>query len=210
MSTSEQELGPLISDQSSWEVTRPLWTSCIVFIILNTIIVLAKTYSRVQLARLRFWWDDFWIVVAYVLLMPVCVLAMIMVKTETDWSSEDRVILNLDENEILLKIIYTILQFLFASYAATRWSILALYLRIFSDKRLRLVIWTVSIFVGLQWLGFAITAIVQCSPVQFYWNRRIEGHCVNVDRFYRSVTPFKYVPSFWAFQDQGPRTLTLA
>lgn len=202
MSTAEEELGPLVSNRSSWEATRPLWTSCIAFMGVNTLIILAKTYSRVQIAKLRFWWDDFWIVVAYVFLMPICALGMVMVKVETSWSTEDRVILDLDENEILLKIIYALLQFLLASYAATRYSILALYLRIFSDKTLRLAIWTVAVFVTLQWMGFAITAFVQCNPVQYYWNRRIEGGtCVDVDRFYRSVTPFKYVsprdPGVW-------------
>lgn len=182
-----------MSDRSSWEVTRPLWTSCIAFIIVNTLVVLAKTYSRVQLARLRFWWDDFWIIVAYVLLLPICIIGLVMVKVETSWSSEDRLILNLDENEILLKLIYSLLQFLLASYAATRYSILALYLRIFSDRTLRIAIWTVIAFVTLQWLGFAITALAQCSPVQYYWNRRIEGTCVDIDKFYRAVTPFNIV-----------------
>lgn len=184
-----------MSDKSSWEVTRPLWTSCVAFIIIDTVIVLAKTYSRVQLARLRFWWDDFWIIVAYVFLIPICAIGLVMIKVETSWSDEDRIILNLDENEILLKMIYALLQFLLASYAATRYSILALYLRIFSGRKLRIAIWTVIVFVSLQWLGFAITSFAQCSPVQHYWNRRIEGTCVDVDKFYRSFTPFKYVLS---------------
>lgn len=182
-----------MSNKSSWEATRPLWTSAITFIIIDTIIVAAKTYSRVRIARLRFWWDDFWILLAYAFLIPICVIAMVMVTVEISWSSEDRIILNLDENEVLLKMIYALLQFLLASYAATRYSILALYLRIFSDRKLRIAIWTVVVFVSLQWIGFAITSFVQCNPVQYYWNRRIEGTCVDVDRFYRAVTPFKYV-----------------
>lgn len=197
MSTSEQESGPLVSTRSSWEVTRPLWTSCVAFIIVNTLVVLAKTYSRVQLARLRFWWDDFWIIVAYVFLMPICAIGIAMIKVEVSWDSEDRIIVSLEENEILLKMIYALLQFLLASYAATRYSILALYLRIFSDRKLRLAIWVVAGFVTLQWLGFALASILQCNPVQYYWNRRIEGAtCVDVDKFYRSFTPFKYVVLF--------------
>lgn len=182
-----------MSNKSSWEATRPLWTSAIAFIIIDTIIVAAKTYSRVRIARLRFWWDDFWILLAYAFLIPICVIAMVMVTVEISWSSEDRIILNLDENEVLLKMIYSLLQFLLASYATTRYSILALYLRIFSDPKLRIAIWTVVVFVTLQWIGFAIASFVQCNPVQYYWNRRIEGTCIDVDRFYRAVTPFKYV-----------------
>lgn len=193
MSTST-ELGPLVTDRTAFEVTRPLVHSAIAFIIIDTLIVAAKTYSRMQIAKLRFWWDDFWIVVAYVLLMPICGLGIAMVNTEVAWNNEDRIIVDLDENEILLKIIYALLQFLLASYAATRYSVLALYLRIFSDRWLRAAIWGVIAFVTIQWLGYAITSLVQCQPAQYYWNRRIEGGtCVDVDRFYRSFTPTKLV-----------------
>lgn len=193
-STTAAELGPLVSDRTAFEVTRPLVHSAIAFIVVDTLIVAAKTYSRMHIAKLRFWWDDFWIVVAYVLLMPICGLGIAMVTTEVAWNNEDRIVLDLDENEILLKIIYALLQFLLASYAATRYSLLALYLRIFSDRWLRAAIWGVIAFVTVQWLGYGITSLVQCQPAQYYWNRRIEGGtCVDVDRFYRSFTPTKLV-----------------
>lgn len=189
--STQTEAGPLLSTQTSWAATRPLVHSAIAFIVIDTLIVLAKSYSRLFLARLRFWWDDFWIIMAFVLLMPICAIGIAMAAVETSWSNEDRVILDLDENEILLKYIFTLLQFLLASYAATRYSILALYLRIFSDRPLRIAIWVVVAFVTLQWFGFGITAVFQCAPVNYFWNRRIEGTCVDVDSFYRSVTPFK-------------------
>lgn len=187
------EQGPLVSDQTSWQATRPLVRAAIATIVIDTVIVAAKTFSRHGIAKLRFWWDDFWIIVGYMLLMPICGLGLAMVKVETSWSNEDRVILDLDENEILLKIIYALLQCLLASYAATRFSILALYLRIFRHKILRRAIWTLVLFVTLQWLGFAITSVFQCSPVYHFWDRAVEGTCVDVDKFYRSVTPFNLV-----------------
>lgn len=193
--SSETELGPLISNGSTYEVTRPLVYSCIAMIVVDTVIVLAKTYSRVQLAKLRFWWDDFWIILAYVFLIPICALGLAMVNVETSWpgGDEDRVIVDLDENEVLLKMVYCLLQFLLASYAATRYSILALYLRIFSDKKLRIAIWAVVAFVTVQWLGFAGQAFAQCHPARYFWDRRIEGGtCINIDSFYRAITPFKY------------------
>lgn len=172
------EQGPLVSDQTSWQATRPLVRAAIAAIVVDTVIVAAKTFSRLGLAKLRFWWDDFWIIVGYFLLMPICALGLSMVHVETTWSSEDRIILNLEENAILLKIIYALLQCLLASYAATRFSILALYLRIFSDKKLRIAIWAVTGFVTLQWLGFAITSIFQCQPIYHFWDRSVEGTCV--------------------------------
>ncbi|KAL2282576.1 hypothetical protein FJTKL_10441 [Diaporthe vaccinii] len=187
------EQGPLVSDQTSWQATRPLVRAAIAAVVVDTVIVAAKTFSRLGLAKLRFWWDDFWIIVGYFLLMPICALGLSMVHVETTWSSEDRIILNLEENAILLKIIYALLQCLLASYAATRFSILALYLRIFSDKKLRIAIWAVTAFVTLQWLGFAITSVFQCQPVYHFWDRSVEGTCVDVDKFYRSVTPFNLV-----------------
>lgn len=187
-------LGPLASNMSAEESLRPLIRSCIAFIVVDTVIVLAKTYSRLQLAKLRFWWDDFWIIVAYVTLIPLCAFGLAMAHIETSWSTEDRIIADPDELEILLKIIYALLQFLTASYAATRYSILALYLRIFADKKLRIAVWVVAGFVTLQWGAFAIASYVQCNPVQFYWNKRIEGTCFDINLFYRLFTPFKWVP----------------
>lgn len=187
------EQGPLVSDQTSWQATRPLVRAAIATIVVDTFIVAAKTFSRHGIAKLRFWWDDFWIIVGYLLLMPICGLGLAMVQVETSWSNEDRIILNLEENKILLKIIYALLQCLLASYAATRFSILALYLRIFSDKILRRGIWALTAFVTLQWLGFAITSVFQCNPISHFWDRAVEGTCVDVDKFYRSVTPFNLV-----------------
>lgn len=191
MSTEE---GPLVSGMTSWQATRPLVYSSIAFIAVDTVIVAAKTYSRLQIAKLPFWWDDFWIVLAYILLMPICGMGIAMAKVEVNWNNEDRIVLNLEENAILLKMIYALLQFLITSYALTRYSILALYLRIFSGKRLRVAVWCVIAFVTLQWLGFGITAFFQCRPVAYFWDRSIPGGtCVDVDNFYRSVTPFNLV-----------------
>ncbi|ROW12208.1 hypothetical protein VMCG_00348 [Cytospora schulzeri] len=123
--------------------------------------------------------------------MPICGMGIAMAKVEINWNNEDRIVLDLEENAILLKMIYSLLQFLITSYALTRYSILALYLRIFSGKRLRIAVWCVVAFVTLQWIGFAITAIFQCRPVDYFWDRSIPGGtCLDVDAFYRSVTPF--------------------
>lgn len=189
MASSEDAL--LVSDKTSWQATRPLVYSCIVCIVVDTIIVITKTYSRLAIAKLRFWWDDFWIILGYVMLMPICAIGISMAGVEVAWDNVDRIITNLEENAILLKMIFALLQFLMVSYVLTRYSILALYLRIFSGKRLRIAIWGVIVFVTLQWLGFAITAVLQCEPVSYYWDRSLpNGKCIDIDAFYRSVTPF--------------------
>lgn len=95
MAAATEELGPLISNKTAYEVTRPLVHSAIAFIIVDTLIVIAKTYSRLYLAKLRFWWDDFWIIVAWATLMPLCGLALAMPYTEVAWNNEDRIIYNL-------------------------------------------------------------------------------------------------------------------
>ncbi|KAF3768857.1 hypothetical protein M406DRAFT_71826 [Cryphonectria parasitica EP155] len=219
-SSTEAAQGPLLSDQTSWEATRPLVHSAIVCIAIDTVIVLAKTYSRVQIAKLKFWWDDFWIIAAYILLMPICAIGLAMVSVEVAWSDEDRIIYDLDENEILLKYIYALMQVLFASYAATRYSILALYLRIFSDRRLRIALWVVITIVSLQWLVFGTISLFQCLPVQSYWDKHLTGNCVDYDKFYRSVTPFNMVidtalvvlplPTVWKLKATNTRKWALS
>ena len=100
----------------------------------------------------------------------------------------DSIVTDLGELELVLKSIYAIEQLILPGYALTRFSILALYLRIFSDRGVRIAIWIVAALITLQWFAFGLASLFQCQPIEYFWNRGIEGSCVNVDQFYRSFT----------------------
>lgn len=37
--------------------------------------------------------------------------------------------------------------------------------------------------------AWTLTAVFQCHPVNYFWNRLIQGDCVDLDAFYRSFNP---------------------
>lgn len=111
-----------------------------------------------------------------------------MANIEISADNQDRVVLDLDELRPLLKSIYAVEQLVVIAYALTRFSILALYLRIFSDKGVRTACWVVGALILAQWIAFAFAFLFQCTPVEYFWNRGIPGTCVDLDKFYRSVT----------------------
>lgn len=89
-----------------------------------------------------------------------------------------------------LKAIYALILILLPAYALTRYSILALYLRVFSPRWLRLLSWFFVGFITCQWLAYTFAAIFQCHPVAYYWDREIPGgKCFNVDKFNKAITP---------------------
>lgn len=179
--------------KTSTEALNPLTASVITFLVLNTLIVVARTVSRHYIAKLSFWWDDLCIVVGYVALLAMGTLALVMVRIETGYSQWDVEVDNLDEMVQLAKLIYAYLLLLMVSFAATRFAILALYLRIFQGPRLRKVIWAVVAFVTLQYTAFTLVSIFSCWPVYKFWMPIPGAHggtCIHRGTFYRTMTPF--------------------
>ncbi len=66
-------------------------------------------------------------------------------------------------------------------------SILAFYLRIMVDPKLRLVVWILGGAVTCFGIGNTFSMIFQCTPISFFWNgwkREMPGKCgVNVQLF---------------------------
>ncbi|KAF2965844.1 hypothetical protein GQX73_g7743 [Xylaria multiplex] len=75
-----------------------------------------------------------------------------------------------------------------ASCLCPKLSILALYLRIFTDRKVRIGTW---IAIGVA-IAHAIANIIAsftiCQPFEYKWNKTIHGHCANVIASYRYVS----------------------
>ena len=67
----------------------------------------------------------------------------------------------------------------------TKTSICLLYLRIFTTvKWFRKAVGAIMAFVLLYAVASIIATIFQCSPVSRFWDHSIDGHCINVTRFW--------------------------
>ncbi|KAK7544197.1 uncharacterized protein J3D65DRAFT_8650 [Phyllosticta citribraziliensis] len=58
-------------------------------------------------------------------------------------------------------------------------SILTQYLRIFLDRRTRLLTWLTMAFVIVYTLQAILVGVFVCIPVEAFWNRSIQGQCIN-------------------------------
>ena len=83
------------------------------------------------------------------------------------------------------KVIFALLILYSLAVAFPRLSVLALYLRIFTEKRYRRATWVLAAVISGAAAAVSLTAIFQCSPVPYAWDRSIQGGtCINVASFY--------------------------
>lgn len=60
----------------------------------------------------------------------------------------------------------------------SKWSICALYMRIFGVKRnYKLWIWSLAAAQGLVYVGLAIMQPLQCRPINRFWQFWVDGEC---------------------------------
>ena len=83
------------------------------------------------------------------------------------------------------KVIFAVEILYSLAVALPKLSILALYLRIFTDKRYRISTWVLAAIISGTAVAVSLTAIFQCSPVLYAWDKSIPGgSCINVAAFY--------------------------
>lgn len=76
------------------------------------------------------------------------------------------------------------------------------------------------IFLAFWYAAFQLTAIFQCTPVHYYWNRTIPGHCVNDIDFYIALAATNTLtdiillvipmPTVWALKVSRSKKLALS
>ena len=88
----------------------------------------------------------------------------------------------------LLKYNYATTNLLMPVFFFTRMSILALYLRIFQGRKVRIYTYIVTALCVCQWVPTQIVAINLCTPIHKFWDRLVPyGHCVNINTYLRAI-----------------------
>ena len=70
-------------------------------------------------------------------------------------------------------------------------SILFLYLRIFPNKRFRVMTWTLIVITLVAGIAFTLVTIWQCTPIAAFWDKTIltknpSSHCFDSEAFWFS------------------------
>ncbi|KAL9090631.1 MAG: hypothetical protein Q9159_001878 [Coniocarpon cinnabarinum] len=186
---------PIPGDISAEEALSPLFATSVAFLILNFFFLALRFYTVLFLRskRLKLAWDDWFLLPAWAATTGTTLIGILIYHYEGQgnppYTGHDMII---DPKYLkpALACIWAVLLILTAAYAFTRYSILCLYLRVFTGRWIRIASYFFIAFITCQWISFTIATIVQCSPVAYYWDRTIEGGtCFNVDKFNKSFTP---------------------
>ena len=63
-------------DKTADEALQDLKAACIAFLILTTLFAIARFVSRIWIGRIRLWWDDYTILIAYICNIVICVIGL--------------------------------------------------------------------------------------------------------------------------------------
>ncbi|KAL3420746.1 integral membrane protein [Phlyctema vagabunda] len=81
--------------------------------------------------------------------------------------------------------------------AFTKFSLLTLYLRFFTTKKLRMTAYATMLFVTLTGISIIIVIVFQCKPIPYAWNKAITGgKCVNVTAVFYSHAAINILTDF--------------
>ncbi|KAK7180157.1 hypothetical protein DPSP01_012786 [Paraphaeosphaeria sporulosa] len=148
----------------------------------SAICIVARFLARWRIQATGLGWDDWTILVAYILLIPSTIIAQLMTYKGM---GQDIWAVPFDNITAMLKYFY-IEQYIYQCVVVlTKISIVLLYLRIFPkevSKRFQHVSTGVIVGLIIYGFGFIIYFAFQCRPINYFWNQwsgETEGRCVN-------------------------------
>lgn len=118
------------------------------------------------------------------------------------------------------KVLFVLQMFWNTTLPTIKLSILLFYKRLFPTRRMKRACNCVGGLLLLWYIAFQTTAIAQCVPISFYWNKDIEhGQCIKFVPFYIALAATNVftdvvilalpMPLVWKLQVKTPRKIGL-
>ncbi|KIW20771.1 hypothetical protein PV08_01349 [Exophiala spinifera] len=139
-----------------------------------------RTVTRIPPFRVPFGWDDGLILVATACALYISLDNFVMTH---HGFARDNYTIPPHEIETILKLFYTAEIIYCISVAMTKLSILAFYLRIFTEKKFKRATYILMGVVSATLLAVLPANIFQCTPISFMWTGwtgETKGHCINI------------------------------
>lgn len=145
-----------------------------VLIICTSILVCLRMWARSISAG--FWWDDWVIFVTWIILVPWCINGIIMGYIGLGKHVWDISFTNLSR---INKMYYWGEWTYLVIAAGYKIGILLFLLRIFPEKRFRVVVWCLIVFNAAWGVASVAMTIFQCWPIRkaWDWEQKVEGRC---------------------------------
>lgn len=88
--------------------------------------------------------------------------------------------LNLDMIENVLKLLLGFECMYVTAVALIKFSLLAMYLRIFPSRGFKIAAWIIGGTVLSWWIAIVLVCIFQCNPIYVAWEPWEAGQCINL------------------------------
>ncbi|RPA85355.1 hypothetical protein BJ508DRAFT_7395 [Ascobolus immersus RN42] len=153
-----------------------------VFASITLVFVLLRNYSRFFFLRSP-GWDDFLLNLAWV----ATTIMEVIVCVETRYGLGKHIIhVAVDDRMKLVQMVFWCQIMYFIASLLIKSALFVFYLRIAVQSVYKKACYMfMTLNVGI-FIGSLLASIFLCRPVQFFWNRRVEGTCGNVERLYVS------------------------
>jgi len=91
----------------------------------------------------------------------------------------------------------------------TKVSIVFFYLRIFPDRLSRNLNYATMLVVFLETIAVVLATILQCSPVQGFWDKNIPSKCIDSAPIFQFAAAFNIFSDAWLIALCAPKVLRL-
>ncbi|TLD33715.1 hypothetical protein PspLS_00016 [Pyricularia sp. CBS 133598] len=159
-----ENLGPK-ADAVSWTLVA-----------FTTIFLLLRLYCK-WLKSNRLWWDDWLLILSYMLFVTAGVIFSVNVKHGMGVHVCELAVTRPQELSTiaLLSLVTGAISIMATIWSKTSFALTLL--RITEDKWLKITLWTIVAVLNVSMSISAILTIVQCNPVQKSWDIFVDGYC---------------------------------
>ncbi|MCJ1459191.1 hypothetical protein MMC28_009568 [Mycoblastus sanguinarius] len=193
-----------ISDLNARQVELVVITSFLIF--LSTLTVALRLVSRWMFQK-PFFLDDYVIVFALLLSYGDCICQFVGVQYGLGQHMDEIG----RQTKVSYFIIWYILQLFWnTTLPAIKISILLFYRRLYPVRSLHITSSIIGAIVVAWYIAIQVTAIVQCLPIRYYWQRTGQGYCIHLIRFNIALASINLVtdvavlilpiPAIWRLQ----------
>ncbi|OBT72177.1 hypothetical protein VF21_10540 [Pseudogymnoascus sp. 05NY08] len=174
----------ILQNEICYDISQPSRSAEIIrdVIIISSItfpIIALRFYSR-SLVSNKLWLDDWAVVVAAILMIPMIVIPIYNATLGFGrhfWDVDPKNVIILRKLYYISQIFYLLLQGL------AKVSILFLYLRIFPDRQFRRIIHIALVWMACRTVVFVCVVVFQCIPVAVSWDQSVIGKCADQQAF---------------------------
>ncbi|POS71421.1 hypothetical protein DHEL01_v210183 [Diaporthe helianthi] len=172
-----QELVTMATPADASENTGPTQISTTtILLVLSTVFVILRFWARHYVAA-QYGIDDWFIVAGLVSVFVIGGLNYGMVDYGMGRHAST---LNLDAIENILKLLLGFECMYVTAVALIKFSLLAMYLRIFPSRGFKIAAYIIGGTVAAWWIAIVLVCIFQCNPIYVAWEPWMAGQCIDL------------------------------